>query len=798
MARIIKFEGRQIRVPDDTTDDEIRQILSTPPQAAANAKPAPVSEIALPLPSGAMAGNGIVDAVLPQKSNDRNAKPEGYNRGWDYADNAGASFLAGARKGVSAVAGAPVDLINNAPQLANLIPGVEGVGPMSARPVGGSAMIDGALGTPAAVLSSIFPGLGSADAPDPQDGFQRVMNRAGFEVGAAAVPVMGIGARAASMAPTAIRSMASNPKNLVQAVGGQMLDAASVAPAQFARREAAGALAAGLGAGMANELAGADQFGENFWSDFGGSLGGAAALGVGSTVGGAALNLWAGATGNPKFMDNVAGQEVADRLINNSSMMQDQAARTGGQLDTQDIVDMLRRPAAVEEVIPGYRANIGDRTQDPGLSTFAYNQDAVSPGAANARRVGNETVINERMDGLEPGGDPARFRAGLEGARDAEIGQAVSQEELARALFGEASQSVMPSMPDATARGSSIRSGLQDVYDAANRQVDELYAPINEATVPVDIAPLRAEFAAIDQNLPLNDRERFRPTEANIPARLAPPAAEGTPPPINTGLLDERGQPIMRPAPVPEPVDSRVPLREVTSMRSGLTDDIRAQRASGQRQAARVGDQYRTSIDDFTNEVIPPELQIRLDQARAARRDVGDRFERPGTGIAETLKPREGGGYQMDDSVVPGRFAQTDQGRLNDLRSLLDEAGTDPRVRSGLADEVLADVQTRGLIERPDQLQRYLGERNVLLGEFPELRTRLEAAGVSRRELTAAEENTRQVTRDLTTPGRSATASYLKFGDESVGDAIRTVTTSAKPREAVQELLTRASTPEAR
>jgi hypothetical protein len=152
----------------------------------------------------------------------------------------------------------------------------------------------------------------------------------------------------------------------------------------------------------------------------------------------------------------------------------------------------------------------------------------------------------------------------------------------------------------------------------------------------------------------------------------------------------------------------------------------------------------------------------------------------------------------MDDSVVPGRFAQTDQGRLNDLRSLLDEAGTDPRVRSGLADEVLADVQTRGLIERPDQLQRYLGERNVLLGEFPELRTRLEAAGVSRRELTAAEENTRQVTRDLTTPGRSATASYLKFGDESVGDAIRTVTTSAKPREAVQELLTRASTPEAR
>lgn len=35
MVRIINFEGRRISVPDDTTDDEVRQVLSTPVEPSA-------------------------------------------------------------------------------------------------------------------------------------------------------------------------------------------------------------------------------------------------------------------------------------------------------------------------------------------------------------------------------------------------------------------------------------------------------------------------------------------------------------------------------------------------------------------------------------------------------------------------------------------------------------------------------------------------------------------------------------------------------------------------------------------
>src|SRR5690606_29066080 len=102
--------------------------------------------------------------------------------------------------------------------------------------------------------------------------------------------------------------------------------------------------------------------------------------------------------------------------------------------------------AAVEDVIPGYVANIGDRAQDPGLATLAFNTDANSPGAANNRRVGNETAINERLAGLNPGGDPARFRADLQTAADQTVAGAISEADLARIVFESAAEGVQPQL----------------------------------------------------------------------------------------------------------------------------------------------------------------------------------------------------------------------------------------------------------------------------------------------------------------------------------------------------------------
>lgn len=754
MARVIKFEGRQITVPDDATDDEIRQILSSEP-------PAPVD---LPLPTGA-GGEGFNAAAPALTPNDPGYKPPGYNQGWDFLDNTGAGFFDAARKGAAAILGAPVDIINAAPMLANLIPGVDGVGPMSDTPFGGSETLDNVFR---------FGGL-LPEAPEPQGGFQRAINRSGFEVGASAVPVLGFGAKAATTATSAIRTMASQPKNLGQAFMGPMLEAASVAPGKFAAREGAGALAAGLGAGGMNEAFMNEQFGaDNFWSDFGGSVAGAGALGVGRAVGGAGMNLWAGATGNPKFMDNVAGEEVANRLINNSSTMQDQARRLQDaglepqRLDTQELVDILRRPAAVEEVIPGYQANIGDRAQDPGLSTFAYNQDAVNPGAANSRRVGNEAVVNERMDGLEPGGDPARLRANLQGAVDTEIAGAQQAAMTEQQQLDHILQNLTPTTPYAEDRGAAVRTGVNNAEGFARSMEDRTWRGIDGE---VDPAPLAQGLDAARADLPVARQQAV----ADLEQTLGIPASfEG-------------------------PVD----LEEITALRSRLTTAQRNALRGPQPDADRANiiGRYIEQVDEFMSSgAIPDSTRAQIEDARGVTRQVNEDFNRPGDPLAQVGATNEGRPV-VPDSGVAKRFLQPDSGQASNIDRLLaqtDMTSSAASVHAALRDEMLADIQKRGLVGKPDQLDTYLNQHSRVFDRFPDLREELTGAGQQSRRTTQATEQAETTARDLTTPGRSATASYLKFGDESVGDAIRTVTTSAKPREAVRELLTRASTPEAR
>ena len=673
----------------------------------------------------------------------------------DYADNTAAHMLDQGRGGVASVLGFPVDMVNT---------GLGLVGLDSEYPVLGSEMIDDIIGAPAAAGRAVT----GREEVVPQDAFQRIAGRVGREIGAASVPLGGSMVAAERMGADAIRRSGPLTRFFVEP--------AVANPVGLAKREAQYATGAGLGAGIANEAAGNPQVGDNFWSDFLGSLGGVGLTAAADNIVSAARNAYATATNKPAMMDEVAGQEVVDRIINNSTDLGAQYADTGA-VDTRPMADRLRQPSPVERAVPGYTANIGDRAQDPLLMTMVQNQDMLTPGAANTRRVGNEAAVSDVMQAISPDGDPAQFRAALSANRDAQLAEAADAEEVARLIFGEAQQAAQPQLADATARGSTLRAGLQDSYDAANRRVQEAFAPINEADTQVPIQPLAERFGRTANALPLNDRQRFLPAEAGVPNQLAP--------------VDEAGDVV---------ADATVPLREITSVRSGLADDIRkADATPGGGQQARVARQFRDQTDTFLDEAMPPELREQYDAARAARRDVGDRFERPGTGIARALQRREGGGYQMDDSAVTRRFAQPDQGNLNDLNALLREAGSDPRVRDALADEVLSAIQTRGLVDRPEQLARYMEQRGVLLEQFPELRdrlTRLRAAGEYRGGVEAASAETQ---RRLTTPGRSAQASYLRYGDEATVDAVRNLTTGPNPRQATSELLEAAgNSPEAR
>ena len=737
----------------------------------------------------------VPEANLPPQT----AAPRSFGQ---RADGLAASLFDGARQGIAMVGGAPVDLLNNAPRLANFLPGVDGVGPLSEDPFGGRDTID-----------EFLRGGGLIEDYQPQGGVERVANRIGEELGSTAVPVGAAVGKALTMPVQAVNQMAAAPRSLGQSVASSFLQPAAVAPGSLIGREAGYAVGGGMGAGLANEMAGQNQ---GAVSDFFGSLAGVGLTSGASALVGAGRNAMAGATNSPNFADDVASSAVADRIINSSSDMQAQAARLTdaglqpSRLTTEQLVQALRRPAAVEEAVPGYRANIADRAQDPGLATLAYNTDAMSPGAASARRVGNETAVNETITGLAPVADPDRFRTDLQTGVDNRIGEALTSQEAAQTTFDDIVQALQPSMREASARGSSIRSALADAYSGAQDGVRQRYNQIDGDGTLMDPSGLVGSARGVDMNLAPNDTKRFRPPEADTIQEMMPGErnplrdtglvneynrpvfAENTPTPAGTG----DGLPAMPGETIGQP-GTTVPMSDISAIRTGLTDDLRTAQAAGNTQQTRVLSKYIDAVDGYLDENMPAGLRAALDDARAARRDVGERFERHGTALESVLSRRQGGGYALDDSAVPSRIAQPDQGKLTDLRAALAEAGTDPRLREGLADEVRTTVVQNGLLDKPQALGRYMANRQVLLSEFPELRLQLQNAGASRTALVEAERVARDTTKRLTTPGRSAEASYLKQVEDPA-TAIRSVIANPDPRKAVADLVGTAKSPQAR
>jgi hypothetical protein len=765
------FDGTVLEFPDGTDPQVIQKVVKA--QTAQRKQAAPAATAATEAAPAAPAEPGWMDTA------------GGY----------AASLFDGVRQGTAMVAGAPVDLMNNAPRLLNILPGVEGVGPMTDNPIGGRDTID-----------LLLRGGGLVSDYEPRSGGERIVNRVGEEIGASVVPTVGAIGRASAVAPQAVNRMVTAPRSVGEGIAGMFLKPAQVDPAGLMRREAAYAAGAGAGAGIANEVAGENQ---GVVSDLLGSLLGTGAVATFNGLLGGAKNLYAGATGNPAYMDNVAGEVVADRLVDNSTQMQQQFARTGN-VDTDQLVSALRRPAAVEDAVPGYRADIGDRTLDPGLSTFARNANGVSPGARTERLVANNTAVAERMSGLAPDGDASRLRVDLQSGVDRQIADALTAQDAARVGFDDAAQAVQPGMPDATARGSAMRSALADSYSTAQEGVRAQYGALDSRATLMDPSPLVETAKGVDVNLAPNDAKRFRPVEASTIQEMMP----GDRAPLrDTGLVNEFNRPVfaenaMGPA-NPNGVPSMpgeaigrpgttVPLSDITSIRTGLTDDLRAAQAAGNTQQARVLGQYVDAIDGYLDDNLPPALKEALDEARTARRDVGDRFERPGTALESILAKREGGGYALDDSAVGPRLTPPDQGRVTDFGAAWREAGTDPRFREGLMDEVKSQVVSKGLLDKPDALGKFLSERQIVLADFPELRANLERAGVAKADLVKAERAAAETQKRLTTPGRSAPATYLKYGPEASGDAIRAVISDPKPVDAAKELLTTANTPTAR
>lgn len=760
------FDGTVLEFPDGTDPAVIDRVAKT---ETATRQPAG-SNATSPANHEATAGMPIMPPAAdaqgatrgPQTAGERLDSDLGNIVDWAVGGGQTALDVAGSagdglRQGVSAVAGLPVELINAAPMLANILPGEQGVGPLSNRPVGGAADFD-------ELFRFSLPRVTEPLIPDyePQTAAGRFANRVGEELGATGAMIAGPMGVAARTGVEGARRLAPAARSFVEPL--------AVNAPKVIGREMGYAGAAGAGAQMANEIVDPAQHEGTWWSDLLGSVGGMGALGAVKAVGSLGRNIYGAATGRTGAFDDVAGRAVADRLIDNSSTMQAQHAARGGEaIDATNLADALSQRSAAERVIPGFRANIADRTVDPGLSTLAYNADTALPGAANARRTANASAVDQVMTDIAPEGNATALREALGGGAQRRIDDANEARRQAQLSWGNAEAAATP-MTTPTERGSALRAALADRYSTEQDRISGLYGQIDDTT-PADMTELRDRMRGVTENLPVNDADRFLPSEARTAERLAPEQA--TEP---TGLLDMFGSPIMR-----EAEGSTRPINEAMSIRSGLSADIRATDNAQQR---RVAGQYLDEVNDFIRSALPEEQARLLDDANAARLDVGRRFEDRGA-VPDILRSTGRDQYVMPDEAVPGRALRGE----TDYKAVLAEAGKDQAARRAVADQLLADAQRSNALRSPEALAQFVRDRNFAFKDFPEARTALEQAGVSKQALNAADEAARQTERTYSPGGPSATGQYLKYDDTQTRAAIGTAWKSAQPERAVRELL---------
>jgi hypothetical protein len=697
--------------------------------------PAPASDVPQPNAPAPTEDQSLIDQIM--------------NTGAAYLTQAGV----GARRGVSALAGAPADLVNIAPMLANVIPGVEGVGPMSNNPVGGSQFFDTILSSPQRLAQQVA-GLPIGD-PEPQGAGQRLTRRVGEELGAAAIPAAGALAKAARVGVEGARELGPLARAFVEP--------AAVNPRKFMTQEVAAAGSAGAGAGVAREIARPAGYedgstGSNV-ADLVGQILGAAVPSLAGAVGGAASTTASALIGNTKRADNIARDVATETIVNN---MRDVPTTRDGIPDTSAIADLVTRNAVPDQsVVPGLQYSLSDVIRDPGVQALEYGRSQSSSPSAGRyvqRRADNAEAVDQAMGEIAPTGNPGALRSDLMNKRDAALNTASRETDVAQQGFDNSTRGLQPLLT-ADARGSELRFALQDASDTAKSIASDLWRPLNNANAPVPTRAAQDAFDDIDGSLSLSEYTYGRPGAADIPAKLADQSDNGM-----------------------------TTMRELAGLRSALTSAERQAANAGDPNAARIARMYRDRLDTVMEANIPTALRDQYAKARTATRDYKDRFTRSQTEVGRALAKRDGS-YRTPDSSLPGKFVQEDEGNIASFQALMRETGNDARTRGAVRDQMLSDISKRDLINKPDQLDAYLGRYKTVLDEFPDLRNELTDAGTARRNLADYQAKEADLQNLVGPNGKGAVAEYLKFGGDQAERALKAATSTKDPGKATDDIL---------
>lgn len=614
-----------------------------------------------------------------------------------------------------------------------------------------------ALNNSVASLFGVEPPRGS------QGMAERVTERVGEELGAAALPAVGTVLKYGNRS----LQVAKEAPAIARFFGAE---AAAVNPAAYLAKEASFATAAGGGAAAANET-----FGRGPVTDLAGALGGAGLLGVGSSVGRSVTDIGRAFFGNGSYADEVVRDAVMRDLAAGAGV----TAAPGDAPDMTAIINATEGPR-VADTIPGYQESLADRTKIPGIAAMEYSrQSGPNAGTYTAQRAKNTEAVDAAMAPLapDPNATPGQFSGALNEQRAAQLDSVAEGTRQATTAYETAVRGLMPAMTG-EGRGANIRTALEDASDAAKAVVSEAWAPVNNSTARLNVAPLGESFGQVRADTP-EALQPLLPAAGDVPGRLTTPGQPAQP----TGILDASGNPIMRPA---TPPIGEQPLSEIMGIRSALSNELRRQGITPQER--RLVDEHIGRLDTYLDQNVPTELRQQYDAARNATRDFSDRFTRPQSAIGQTLAEREGL-PRGPDSAVAGKFVQDDQGKIADFEALMRETGTDDRVQTAVRDQILQDVQDRGLMENPQALTDYLGQYGTVFNRFPQLREQLGSAGALRGQMDNAVQTEEQVRTRLTQQGKSNVANYLSYGDEKAEQAMKGVLASRDPAASIDELI---------
>lgn len=703
----------------------------------------------------------------------------GFETGANWAGY-GAQELA---RGAVNVLGAPVDLVNASPMLLNILPGEQGMQPFSDRPFMGSRQIWDAITAPRDIVKQDVLGVEGGDQ-QPTGMGQRIFGRVMNEIGANALPVGAALTLGRAMGPTGARAMQESG-NALQSLFGRMAESAAVNPAVFAGREMGMATGAGLGAGTAREVYSDGDpntvtGGEAMADLIGAIFGGLATAGVQAGVN-TVKDMGTAVTGmgaNTAVKDAVAGQlaEAANAPLT-----------PAGTRDTTGLAQTLAGGARrVTEVVPGFRPSTADVTQNPGLANLEYGrQTGPNAGLYADTRAANADAAAAAIDANAPTATPGAFRDALETRRTEALTAVDAEVSVAQAEF-ETAAANLQAVQSGEARGQTVRAALDEALGKAREVERAAWADVQGE---VDPAPLASAFDGITSKL--TEAERRIISDATpatqTPGNLTPDQPQG---PVPSQVLDAYGRPMMKDVPS---VSGMTDLGEITSLRSELTTKIRQANADGDPNKARILQQYVDAIDGYMNTV--PGLEAPLANARQISFDLNERFTRRGTPVADTLATRPSGGPVVPDSNVARQFIQPDEGQASVIDRVLAETGptaSAASARAALQDQILADVGSRGLLDKPSELQAYLNQYSTVFSRFPELRDQFGSAAALRTKLTEAQAAKATTERTLGTPdkaGTSQVAKYLAFGDERAVDAMSGVVNAKDPARAADELL---------